>query len=317
MNNILGCLEKVLTLLVEKNLKEISPTINYLHGPDFHEALGLSRDECPDLSEVLETLVEEGVLRKHKVGSIPSCPSCGSFKLMVRLTCPVCGSINIRKVDSITHLACGFTAPSDKFEYGDLLRCPSCGKTLKALGVDYGRFTDAILCDDCGKLSFSPRVIFECSDCGTVSTEKELSLKPVYRYEVVSERLLARRPIAADVVRLLRERGFDVKAPKEVIGLSGVVHRFSLAARRGGKEHIIDIVRSNEAVDEYRILALFGKMMDSSLKKAILIAIPKASENAKTLAGSLGIRVIEASCLDEVIDKITDIMEELEEKEDL
>ncbi|MEM3740292.1 MAG: hypothetical protein QXP84_05780 [Candidatus Korarchaeum sp.] len=299
-----GCSEDVvISSLTEAGIEELEPVVSYEEGPSFYSSLNLTREECPNLNEVLESLAERGALRKSKVGSLPSCPNCGSFKLMPRFKCPVCDSTKIRRVEAVTHLPCGFVAPAEDFTVGESLRCPKCGRMLRAIGVDYNRLSGVILCEDCGKISLSPKLSFECADCGTRSNERELVLKPIYKYEVVREKLLAMRPLLEEVVRILRERGVDVISPREVLGLSGIVHRFSMSIGGEG-EHLIDLVQSESPVSEDKVLSLFGKMVDSHSTEATLIAVPKASEGAKAIARSFNINLIEASSPEEAASKI-------------
>ncbi|MCS7102883.1 MAG: hypothetical protein NZ992_03255 [Candidatus Korarchaeum sp.] len=297
--------ERVVTLLIEARVKELEPVISYENGPSFYSSLNLTEEDCPNLNGVLESLVEKGALRKSKVGSLPSCPNCGSFRLMPKFICPVCESINIRRADAVTHLPCGFVATAEEFNSGDSLRCPKCGKMLRAIGVDYNRLSGVILCESCGKISLSPRLLFECADCRTKASERELVLKPIYKYEVLMDKLLAMRPMLDEVVRILREMEFEVTSPKELVGLSGIVHKFSLSAK-GEDEHLIDLVQSENVVSEDKMLSLFGKMVDSFSNEATLVAIPKASEGAKALAKSFKINLIEASSPEEVASKIAE-----------
>jgi len=301
-----GCAERIISLLLNLEARELEPEISYEDGPSFHSALGISKEECPNLNELLESLAEEGLLRRHKVGSLPACPNCGSFRLMVRFTCPVCGSINVRRVDAISHLACGFVAPAEEFGSGDSLRCPKCGRALRALGVDYNRLSRVILCEECGRISLSPKLSFECADCGKQSSEAELSLRAVYKYEVLRERILSRAPVTEEIARILRARGFEVMSPREVLGLSGIVHRFSMSARMGGDEHLVDVVQGEGQVGEDKVLSLFGKMVDSQSTEATLVAIPRASEGAKALARSFNINLIEAESPEDAASKISE-----------
>ncbi len=298
--------EGIVALLLKSGIRELEPTISYEGGPGFHSPLNLAEGECPNLNELLESLAEKGALRRSRIGSLPSCPSCHSFRLMVRFTCPVCGSTNVRRVDAIAHLPCGFVAPAEDFSVGDSLRCPNCGKALRAMGVDYNRLSGVVICEDCGKISLSPKLLFECADCGTRSSENELMLRPIYKYEVLREKLLAMRPLADEVARILRESGLEVISSREIIGISGIAHRFSLSVKGEEGEHLIDVAQGDSPVSEDRVLSLFGKMMDTYLNETTLVAVPKASEGAKVLAKSFNINLIEATSPEEAASKISD-----------
>lgn len=297
--------EDLISLLLERGIKEIEPSLSYERGPEYYSSLGLREEDCPNLSELLESLSEKGLLNKHKIGSVPSCPNCGSFRLIVKLSCPVCGSTNIRRVDAITHLLCGHLAPAEEFSVGDALKCPKCGKPLRAIGVDYNRLSGVVVCEECGNISLSPKLELKCSDCGAVLSDRELSLKPVYKYEVNIEKLIASKPVLSELVRNLREAGLGVESPKQVMGVSGILHKFSLSVKDfDDRELMIDVVQGEKPVTEDKVLALFGKMVDSHISEATLVAVPKATEEAKALAKSFNIDLIEASNSDEAAEKI-------------
>jgi len=113
----------------------------------------------------------------------------------------------------------------------------------------------------------------------------------------------------------LGRRGMEVKHPSEVIGASGLTQRFSLSVKGGDSERFIDVVESSEGVGEEKVLALFGKLFDISAKGGVLIAIPRATREAKTLAKSLNIEIVEASNLDEALNKLYTLLRGKEESE--
>ena len=300
------CDEKsVISLLLKLDINELRPLISYEKGPSYHEVLGISEEECPNLTDILESLARKGVLKKVKVGTIPSCPKCGSHRIMVKFLCPVCGSTNIRRVDAIVHLPCGYTAPVEKFVSGGTLVCPKCGKKLKAIGVDYNKLRDVILCEDCGKVSLAPKLMFECADCGAVFGEKDVALKPIYGYRVLKEKLLSFRPIIGELTVILKEKGLEVTTPKEVLGRSGIIHTFSMSVKEGrGPEHLIDVVQREDAVSDKDALLVVAKKMDTHAPHITLVAMPRASEKAKALARGFNINVVEASDVEEAASKI-------------
>lgn len=299
--------DALIDMLLKEGVKEIEPKLDYDYGVSYYESLGVSPEDFPNLNDILSELERKGILKGIRVGTMLVCPNCGSHKLIPRLLCPICDSPNIRRVEAIHHITCNFIAPSDMFSEGELLRCPNCGKPLRAIGVDYNKYKRVIYCENCKKVSMSPKLIFICSNCGEHMYEDELDLKPLLKYEVIEERLL-KPSIERAISEGLRRRDLEVKHPSEVIGASGLTQRFSLSVRGEDSERFIDVVESSEGVGEEKVLALFGKLFDISAKGGVLVAIPRATQEAKTLAKSLNIEIIEASNLDEALKKLYSLL---------
>lgn len=61
------CDEKsIISLLLKLDINELRPFISYERGPTYHEVLGISEEECPNLTDILESLARKGVLKKGK-----------------------------------------------------------------------------------------------------------------------------------------------------------------------------------------------------------------------------------------------------------
>lgn len=128
-------------------VREIIPSIDYDRGVDYCSSIRNIIEDCSYVEEYLETLVELGVLRKDLAEEIPVCSNCGSHRLLIRLTCPSCASTLLSKENFIEHLTCGYSGPEKEFrgKSGEM-RCPECGRGLRALGVDYRRISNAYQC---------------------------------------------------------------------------------------------------------------------------------------------------------------------------
>lgn len=294
---------KLLDLLLDRRVKAVVPKLDHCYGVSYHESLGVAREEFPDLNDALSELEKRGALKSVKVGTYLACPECGSHRLIPKFFCPVCGSQDVKWVEAIHHIPCGFIAPLEAFSAGGLLKCPKCGKPLKAIGVDYNRYHRVIFCENCKNVSIFPKLVFICFDCGKSASERELDIKPLLRYDVIEERLL-RLPFERAVSEKLEEMGVKVEHPRWVIGRSGLVHRFSFSVKKDSTEHLIDVIEEKNGVNEDKVLAMFGKLFDSAAKSGILIAVPRATQNAKSLAERLNIKVVEASDLNEILEKL-------------
>jgi hypothetical protein len=103
--------------------------------------------------------------------------------------------------------------------------------------------------------------------------------------------------LVAPLREFLQSLGFNVESPGFLKGKSGASHMFDLASWRGGATRqvvVIDLATSGEeAVTEQAIIAMFAKVYDVSPDRAILVTIPRMSENGRKLASLYKIELIE------------------------
>jgi hypothetical protein len=303
-------IQRILRKIKDSNIDVIEPKFTYIKGVEYPSLQDANLS--PQMVEsTLEELSELEVLIKEATSNIALCPICYSHKLSIQLVCPVCGSFNLERGQVLEHLTCGYIGFEEDFHKDGQLICPKCRKLLRALGVDYKRQKNVYKCLSCGSLLPLPDRRYIC-DNNHIFKEEEIILKKIYRYRVnptaknIMELLtLDLRPIIVEGEKL----GLHTRYPAIVRGKSGVEHEFLAAFWKdakciGSPDVIIEIQSSDEAVNELTVLVLYAKMIDVGVKNVILAVLPKLNEEARKLAKIYGIKVVESTDLNKLIEEV-------------
>ena len=305
---------KILQALKEGKIGDITPVFDYQLGFTYPEIDKITKD--PKLTkEALQVLVEHHILKREFYDAIVTCPSCNSHKLSLRLKCPSCGSTNLDKGITIEHLHCGHVDLQKKFLKEGRLLCPKCSKELTTLGVDYRKPGIYYKCNNCGEMSTTPKHNYRCEECGKKFEENEFNITKVYKYilDPKSKTLLETWTIDYELLRKeIKKHGWSIEYPATLTGVSGVSHNFSLVIwsqkERPVAEFVVDIEIQEEEVDELKVLSFFAKTFDIRAKKKVLVAVPKLSENAKTIASGYNLIIKECPNAKKVVDAILEVI---------
>jgi hypothetical protein len=199
----------------------------------------------------------------------------------------------------------------EDFSRDGRLICPKCRKPLKALGVDYKRQENVYRCIDCKSLQPLPDRRYVCEN-NHVFEEEEMILKKIHRYKVsptarnvIEVLTLDLRPVLIEGIEL----GLYPRHPAIVEGKSGVKHEFSIgfwkdAKYIGSPDVAVEIRIHDEEIDEIMVLALYAKMIDVGVKNVILAVSRELNGEARKLAGTYGIKLVESRDLNELIERI-------------
>ena len=153
------------------------------------------------------------------------------------------------------------------------------------------------LCPRCGSTKIEPEDnAWRCLRCNAL--EEELRHKPLYCYRPNLERVkgLSDHLILPRILEFLRERGYRAESPGELLGESGVKHRFDVIARGVGDNPpliVIDIALGEALAGDVEVKEMFAKVYDVNPFRAVLIAVPGLREEARRLAERYGIDAIE------------------------
>lgn len=206
-----------LAKVLEVNLKpgqELRPERSLGSGV-FYDVGGLKLPEGK-----MYLLAEIGVLKVERHVAFPSCPVCGNLDLAINIHCPNCLSPDIEKVDLVIHYECHYSDDISRFRTGSgELVCPVCSKTLKTVGIDYGRPGIGYSCNTCNHKFQFPLYRITCRNEHVMRLD-ELALirvpvfvyspsAPVSRYEVlaiVARELESRLP-KATIEQFVNKRG--------------------------------------------------------------------------------------------------------------
>jgi transcription elongation factor Elf1 len=263
-------------------------------------------------------LVEAGILKRELYDKTVYCPKCGSANVSVQYCCPFCLSFDIKRSSLIEHIKCGYMDIEEKFVSGEGLICPKCKRQLNVEDVDYRRAGLWCTCNKCGRSFDIPVPRHFCRNCQTNFTFENAKIREAYKYrlnEDIVKTAASEWAILAPIRKMLEDEGFKVETPSFMEGRSGVRHMFDIIAYNNGRKTeklAINISTSPDGkpVPDHAIIDMFAKTYDSNIEKAILIAIPKISENGRKLANHYKISLIEAKTPEETIEKIKETLKQ-------
>ena len=238
---------------------------------------------------LLDELAYTRIMNKRLYERFVRCPKCGSHSnVFLRLKCPECGSLDVDSGKLAEHLVCGTVHEFEEFVFENEFKCPSCNEKLVEERKDYhivGTFNKCVTC----KVHFDdPKQAFICRKCEEECDLKKSAFYDTYTY-TLNKQLIpeVKGAIGLPVFKSgLESLGFRVELPGTVTGSSGMIHNFTLSAAKNGKSLVLDVVESDEEVEEKEMFAFYAKLTDVKSSKGVLIAIPGLSKRAKDFAAS-------------------------------
>lgn len=289
----------ILGKLLSGEVEKLDPIFDPKHGytyPLVEAVVG----EHAAAEEFLNRMYEIGILKREVFDKVISCPNCSSSSVSVRYCCPYCKSFNVKKSSLVEHIQCGYIDVEDRFRQKERLVCPRCHNELTKPDVNYRKAGVWCACNDCGKSFDIPVTSHFCRECKNIFVFEDAIYRDVYSYTLnqdVAKEAGVGYILVAPLREFLQTLGFNVESPGFLKGKSGASHMFDLASWRGGKTRqvvVIDLATSGEeAVTEQAIIAMFAKVYDVLPDRAILVAIPRMSENGRKLASLYKIELIE------------------------
>lgn len=264
----------------------------------------------PDVAPMLEELASAGIFEKVPCDMELTCPTCNSSQeLRMKYVCPFCGEPNLRKGSLVEHYLCGYVGFRHEFSSGEKLICPKCRKELRLVGTDYRLVENMFNCRSC-KANFSvPGLVIRCHHCNENYSLEEPNLGTVWAYRFREElrgEVMANCVMDSALINLYQEAGYEVERSKQLKGESGLVHTFDIVATKEGRVTAILISSNPDDVGSEAVIGFFAKKVDVNPEHAILIAMPRLTEEAGKLAGVYGIETVEGRDLQEVVMQLRD-----------
>jgi len=289
----------ILGKLLSGEINRLDPVFDPKHGYTYPLVEAVTEDPAA-AEEFLNHLHEIGILKREVFDKVIRCPKCGSSSVSVRYCCPYCKSFNVKKSSLVEHIQCGYIDVEDRFKQKEKLVCPRCHNELNKPDVNYRKAGVWCACNDCGKNFDIPVTSHFCRECKNIFVFEDAIYKDVYSY-ILNQDVMEEAGVGFIMVAPLRgffqNMGFNVESPGFLKGKSGASHMFNIAAWKGGVPRhviVIDLATSGEdVVSEQAIIAMFAKVYDVAPDRAVLIAIPRMSENGRKLAGLYKIELIE------------------------
>jgi len=110
--------------------------------------------------------------------------------------------------------------------------------------------------------------------------------------------------IAAPLVSLLREKGYEVETFKPLKGSSGIEHSFDIVATENGKHIVFAVAFGTDEMSSEFVVSYFAKIYDVAPHRSVLIALPRLGREARKLAGLFGLEVVEGESIQEVLQSL-------------
>jgi len=295
--DILSTTDKMALHSIEEKGLRLYPEFDDDYGVRYPEAERIFELDPDEASKKLEALYQHEYLRRQLQSNYMKCPTCEAFKLLVQLKCPHCNSLQVSRGLLFEHYDCGYQGFREDFVQGDIYICPKCGKELQQVGVDFRRVGVWYHCQECDEYFGTPQETYLCLECNERHLIDELVLKPVYRYEGNPEQI-KEIILGIELDELADELGGygDMEIFGELKGKSGVSHVFTLLFEEWntGKKSAVEIKFSDKPVPMREITSFYAKLNDIEGVEGVLLAVPSLSEEARNLARSLEVSVIEA-----------------------
>ncbi len=263
--------------IADKEVDTIEPRFSSQLGFYYEEIFRSAAKHRVSERLILDELVKMGYLKRELYDKFTRCPNCQSYRLLVRLVCPRCGSINVRRATLFSHVPCGYIGTLEETLREGKYVCPRCGKTLKKEGRDWIKVGVLFKCDDCGETFDRTDVKFRCTNCQREFMHREADYHPIYRYRVNRRKVLEAIAsiIEEAILSRLKKEGYTIRRGVTVRGSSGIQHSLGIIVERKGKQASIHVL-VHEDPEETRgqILSLYGMSLDTPDIQHIVI-IPR------------------------------------------
>jgi len=211
----------------------------------------------------------------------------------------------------IEHYNCGHTDFESNFMKGDDLVCPKCSRMLKLIGTDYRRMERVYHCSSCKRYFGTPSIELSCRMCESVVPTEEIRMIPNYGYRLNEEirgELVAHCSLESPIIDLLKQLGYDVKAPWSEKGVSGAEHTFDIHAQNEDSQMVLDMTSGAQEIGSESVVAFFGKVYDLSPLRAILVAMPGLSSDAQRLGKLYKIEVVSGPSIESLIQGLSELL---------
>ncbi len=314
-------IQKLLKHLKGDSKIEFKPSFDSKTGqvtfPEAEKTMGVDTKKARAL---LDFLAEQGILVKEPSDAFYACSNCGSRNLILVSGCPHCGHETMKSGKAIEHLYCGHIDFEDAFVAKDGFKCPKCGRTLKAIGVDYRRTGIYYRCLNCKRLVEKPVQIFACSNCQKRTPFEETRLITVNSYRVNSVAGPAIQKYALDLTTVrdvFEKHGFKTKMDLEVKGRSGVPHRVDILGwytetpdTDEKPDLVLDVLVLKDPLSEESMSAFIMKTIDIGSQNGMIVATPDVTAPASKLASFYGITTRGSGSVSDLPGVISSLLEE-------
>jgi hypothetical protein len=253
-------------------------------GYDCDFALGIASRGPADAMPVLASLAASGYVSEQLAEVAHACPSCHGIQLMLRDSCPGCGSPDLSTVPIVHHFRCSYQAPETEFlTQGRVYLCPKCRRELRHFGLDYDKPGDLTVCGACGHRGSETVVRGSCLSCRHDFAAGDSPRLRICDYRLTDAGLHAVMSGQARVFDPLRLLGETLTiVPLETLFLS--VRQFAALEERRGVKSLVLTLRLERAIvasagsgEEISLLLAIGSELVRHLRESDVAAYDRGT----------------------------------------
>ena len=301
---------KLLEAVLQGTIPEVKPQLNPQSemGFSFPAVSQLLNIPDKEITSILESLADEGILERRFFDKFLHCPQCQSVSLRPSYYCPKCGSGNIVRGRILEHLLCKYVGTEDEFLIRGKLSCPKCKQELNTPGNDYRSLGVSYGCRDCAELFNQPTIKWRCLKCSSFTSADKIVEVNVYSYSLNEEKRnwlgfeLKRK---AQLIQFLQGEGYEVRENATMKGRSGAEHTFDILATKDegvAIHHVaVGIEIATQQVGLEKVFDFDDKAYDCGIHNKILVVIPALKNEAESFAILQRIKVLETRDLDAIL----------------
>ena len=253
---------RLMTDLWEESLDGIYPTVDIETGKvTYPEADARLDDQDGNVFEVLETLAEQGRLKREFQEKQYICPHCETKGMQYTSACPSCGSPETIRTEQYRHTECDHEGMQDQFVDDDGVVCPECEMGLKSL--EQLESDAANYCKDCDEIFETEEHRLLCRNCYLVIQPKRATERILYQYYLtdqgkkwVDEQLTARQL----VVETLKDRTLRTEIDTTVTISSG-------------EEVPVHVYARDNLLNDHIIAAVHEQPYESDISHLLTVAL--------------------------------------------
>lgn len=295
--------------------RTIVPTVDLTTGKVTYPLLleiGKNEDDVKFLEnlctkeQILEKIIHERILVCPKHTTI--------FSSNVRMYCPKCNSMDIKKLHLVEHINCGYISEQTNFETDSekVTKCLSCSKkindTVKELRIPAKWYS----CNNCTEKFDDVSLKLHCREYDhdfDINSARSIDI-PSFRIKTdESGTSIDTREIFEKLKILLNQFGFQTIENYSVRGRSGHFHSIDLYATNEKNISIsIFIKKSDSEIDNSEINSKIIQVLDTSPTIAILIGFSSISEKAKVIATSYNVSIVASQNILQIIESTQEIL---------
>ena len=298
---------KLVSAMLEAKIVDIKPQLDFTTELGFiYPVVEQSTNvKGTEVLNILESLVNKGIVKGSFFDRILRCPRCQSINLRPSTHCPKCSSGDIARGRILEHVACGYVGVEDEFAAKGKYTCPRCKLELRTIGADYRSRGVLRKCRDCGEIFNVPLLKWRCLKCSSLTNEDEIEEVNIYAYSLdESKRNWLEFELQPKVkfLEFLRRHGYEITENATLKGRSGAEHIVDILATRDDGVIIhniaIGIEIARDKIELEKILDFDVKAFDSGIHDKVLIIIPTLGEEAAKFASYHRIKVLEPKDLE-------------------